>query len=72
MTVNLSPPTTTSTLWHTLRVEPALKQLDSDRQFGLTNQQAATQLERYGLNELVESGDVVPGKFWWISSPTSC
>jgi len=36
-------------------VEPALKQLDSDRQFGLTNQQAAIQLERYGPNELVES-----------------
>ncbi|MCL6434934.1 MAG: cation-transporting P-type ATPase [Leptolyngbyaceae cyanobacterium HOT.MB2.61] len=42
-------------LWHTLGIEQTLKQLQSDRESGLTNEQAAVQLQRYGLNELVET-----------------
>src|SRR6476469_4597990 len=42
--------------WHTLEAEKALEVLRSDRQSGLTTQQATERLERYGPNELVESG----------------
>jgi Ca2+-transporting ATPase len=55
MTVN-SPVTTSVPLWHTFEVEQTLGQLQSDRQSGLTNQQVAIQLERYGYNELIETG----------------
>ncbi|MBL1174011.1 cation-translocating P-type ATPase [Pantanalinema sp. GBBB05] len=43
------------TLWHTLEADKALELLQTDRQLGLTSDQAAAQLERYGSNELVEA-----------------
>lgn len=54
MTLNSSPPTS-PTLWHTLDIEKTLKNLQTDRQHGLTTQQAAAQLQRYGPNELQET-----------------
>ena len=42
--------------WHTLEAEKALEVLRSDRESGLTTQQVTERLERYGPNELVESG----------------
>jgi Ca2+-transporting ATPase len=41
--------------WHSLTAEKAVEQLQSHYQLGLTSQQAATNFERYGSNELVES-----------------
>jgi len=41
--------------WHTLDVEKALEVLKSDRQAGLTTQEAAKRLEQYGPNELEEA-----------------
>jgi Ca2+-transporting ATPase len=55
MTLN-SPATASAPLWHTFEVEQTLGHLQSDRQLGLTSEQAAIQLERYGYNELVETG----------------
>lgn len=51
-----SAPETSNTLWHTLDIDKTLVQLQSDRQAGLTSQQAQANLDRYGLNELVETG----------------
>lgn len=55
MTVDLSP-SCPPTAWQTLSIEQTLQQLDSNQQTGLTQQQVAANLERYGLNELVETG----------------
>jgi Ca2+-transporting ATPase len=50
-----SAPQPAKTLWHTLNVDQTLNQLGSDRQSGLSQQQATAQLQQYGANELVES-----------------
>ena len=55
MTANL-PTAPPATSWHTLDPESTLEQFQSDRQLGLTSQQVAANLERYGTNELVEAG----------------
>lgn len=55
MTVN-SPVTTSTQPWQTLGIEQALERLHSDRHAGLSNEQAASNLQRYGFNELVETG----------------
>jgi len=47
--------TQSGTAWHTLASDAVLTQLHSDRQSGLTSQQASTNLSRYGANELVET-----------------
>lgn len=49
-----------ATAWHTLEAEKALETLQSDRQAGLTSQQVSERLERYGPNELTESGGRSP------------
>jgi Ca2+-transporting ATPase len=54
MIANSSPPTSLP-LWHTLKLEQTLSQLESDRESGLTSQQVVAHLERYGPNELVEA-----------------
>ncbi|HEY9747379.1 MAG TPA: HAD-IC family P-type ATPase, partial [Allocoleopsis sp.] len=54
-----------ATAWHTLEAEKALEVLRSDRQSGLTTQQVAERLERYGPNELVESGGRSPLAILW-------
>ncbi|MBW4473802.1 MAG: cation-translocating P-type ATPase [Stenomitos rutilans HA7619-LM2] len=55
MLVNSSAPDTAS-LWHTFDTHQTLEQFQTDRQAGLTTQQVADHLERYGPNELVETG----------------
>jgi P-type Ca2+ transporter type 2C len=59
MTANL-PPAPPATPWHTLDPETTLEQFQSDRQTGLSSQQVAANLERYGTNELVEAGGRSP------------
>ncbi len=44
-----------ATCWHTLTVEEVVDRLQSDRQSGLTSEQAETKLQHFGTNELVES-----------------
>ncbi|MGJ3252902.1 MAG: cation-translocating P-type ATPase [Elainellaceae cyanobacterium] len=48
--------------WHALDIDKALTALDSDRQNGLTSNDAAERLRRYGLNELDERG----GRSRWV------
>ncbi len=45
-----------ATAWHTLESEEMLAWLKSDRNTGLTSQQAIERLQQYGLNELQEGG----------------
>ncbi len=47
---------TPNAAWHTLEVPKALSTLESNRTSGLSEQQARERLDRYGLNELEESG----------------
>ncbi len=47
---------TTTAHWHTLKAEQALKLLESDRDTGLDSQQIQQRLEKYGANELTETG----------------
>ena len=42
--------------WHTLEVDQTLSALDSDRDRGLTTEQVQERRERYGSNELEETG----------------
>ncbi len=42
--------------WHAVEPEKALILLESDRDLGLSSQQVATKLQRYGLNELDDHG----------------
>jgi P-type Ca2+ transporter type 2C len=42
--------------WHTLDADKALRLLESDRTNGLAASQVESRVERYGTNELVESG----------------
>ncbi|RAM49923.1 MAG: magnesium-transporting ATPase [Hapalosiphonaceae cyanobacterium JJU2] len=53
-TSNSSSVSDTATAWHTIEIEESLLLLDSDRNVGLTNQQAIARLQRYGHNELQE------------------
>jgi Ca2+-transporting ATPase len=54
--MDLNPATTSSSLsWQTLSVDEVLAELHSNQETGLTSEQAASQQERYGPNELVES-----------------
>lgn len=55
-----APSSPVAIAWHTLHSDRALAQLDSDRRAGLTSQQAASQLERVGPNELIETGGRSP------------
>jgi P-type Ca2+ transporter type 2C len=44
------------TAWHSLEIDQALEQLQSDRHKGLTSQQVSERLQQYGPNELEETG----------------
>lgn len=48
--------------WHTLEIDKTLEQLQSDRDNGLTTQQASERLQRYGPNELEETA----GRSGWV------
>jgi Ca2+-transporting ATPase len=51
-----SPSTNPTTLWHSIGAEEVLSHLQSDSQFGLTSEQAAKNLQRFGPNEIEETG----------------
>ncbi|HEY9695430.1 MAG TPA: cation-translocating P-type ATPase [Oculatellaceae cyanobacterium] len=42
--------------WHTLEIDQSIEALDSDRDRGLTTQQVQERIQRYGSNELEETG----------------
>jgi P-type Ca2+ transporter type 2C len=50
-----SSSTSTLTAWHSLEIDQALEQLQSDRHKGLTSQQVSERLQQYGPNELEET-----------------
>lgn len=54
------PPTSsnppTSVVWHSVAANQALTYLDSDRQAGLTTAQAQANLDRFGPNEIEDTG----------------
>lgn len=52
-------------LWHTLDPETAVSQLKSDRKQGLTEVQVDQNLQRYGSNELIETGGRSPLEIFW-------
>ncbi|HEY9662770.1 MAG TPA: HAD-IC family P-type ATPase, partial [Allocoleopsis sp.] len=49
-----------TSLWHTLSAERATELLQTDQTQGLTSQQVADRLSKYGTNELVEMGGRSP------------
>jgi P-type Ca2+ transporter type 2C len=51
--------------WFKLSKEEAAKKLESDPQSGLDDAQAASRLEQYGPNELVEKGTKSPWAILW-------
>jgi P-type Ca2+ transporter type 2C len=53
------------TAWFKLSKEEAAKQLETDPQSGLDDAQAASRLEQYGPNELVEKGTKSPWAILW-------
>ncbi|NJP09149.1 MAG: HAD-IC family P-type ATPase [Leptolyngbyaceae cyanobacterium RU_5_1] len=52
----LSSTSNSTTVWHSVGASEALESLQSDRQSGLTTEQAAANLERFGPNEIEETG----------------
>ncbi len=50
----------TPAYWHTLRVDEAINQLKSDPEKGMTSQEVAARIERYGTNELIEKAGRSP------------
>lgn len=51
--------------WHTIAADKAVDLMDSDRTSGLSSAQVTQQLDRYGTNELVESGGRSPLEILW-------
>lgn len=51
-----APTSESSYSWHNLVVEKALELLQSDRASGLQTPQVTERLQRYGPNELIETG----------------
>lgn len=60
ITSGFSKSVSNATFWHTLEVEQALALQSSDRDAALTNQQAIEWLQRFGTNELLQSGSRKP------------
>ncbi|MGE5658684.1 MAG: cation-translocating P-type ATPase [Actinomycetota bacterium] len=52
-------------VWHTLEINKSLQQLNSDRDTGLTPQEVEARRERYGLNEIQETGGRSPWAILW-------
>ena len=51
--------------WHTLAAKKSLERLESNHDYGLTSQDAADRLQRYGLNELTEGAGRSPLEILW-------
>ncbi|MBD1937209.1 cation-translocating P-type ATPase [Microcoleus sp. FACHB-68] len=54
-----SPPDS-AVAWHTLEIDKSLERLQSNRDAGLTSQEASERLQRYGPNELEETAGRSP------------
>jgi len=48
------------TAWHSMEAAQALKELDTDLEHGLTDDDARRRLQRYGYNELEKEGRISP------------
>jgi P-type Ca2+ transporter type 2C len=59
--LNLREPKSLDPLWHTLRIDRALVQLETDAQIGLTEQQVIDRQQEFGTNELVAAAS----RQWW-------
>ncbi len=51
--------------WHLTDIQETLSTLHSNQQSGLTRDEAATRLEKYGVNELIERGGRSPLRILW-------
>jgi Ca2+-transporting ATPase len=51
--------------WHTLDIDTAIQTLHSDRDQGLTSTEVAKRLQRYGANELQETGGRTAWQILW-------
>ena len=51
--------------WHTQTIEDLTRELGTDLEKGLSQEEAARRLEQYGPNELVERGVKSPWKILW-------
>lgn len=54
MAIETTDPAPAPAYWHTLRVDEALQQLQSDPEQGITSQEVSIRFNRYGANELTE------------------
>ena len=57
---NLKKSPTKKSLWHSLEASQVLKELNSDAEAGLGEQEARNRLEKYGYNELIKEEKVSP------------
>ncbi len=55
-----SSPIQDQVFWHTLPADKSLQMLESDRQYGLSDQEVAQRQQQYGPNELEETGGRTP------------
>jgi len=51
--------------FYQVEAQKVILELDTDLEAGLSNQEAATRLDQYGLNELVETGKKNPWRIFW-------
>ena len=51
--------------WHTQKIEDLAHELGTDLEKGLSAEEAASRLEQYGPNELIERGVTSPWKILW-------
>ena len=51
--------------WHTQTIEDLTLEQGTDLEKGLTQEEAARRLEKYGPNELIERGVKSPWKILW-------
>jgi P-type Ca2+ transporter type 2C len=58
---NLRETKPADSLWHTLTIDRALLQLETDAQTGLTEQQVIDRQQEFGANELVATAS----RQWW-------
>lgn len=51
--------------WHSLSVKEVIKELDTDKEKGLTEKEAENKLEEYGYNRIKKKGRLTPLKILW-------
>ncbi|WP_271254511.1 cation-translocating P-type ATPase [Pseudanabaena sp. Chao 1811] len=60
MAIETTDPAPAPAYWHTLGVDEALQELQSDPEQGITSQEVAIRFDRYGANELTEKVGRLP------------